>query len=70
MTCVLANAIVDVLKEAVVNGGLTTFRVEVWGKPPYDFVKTYTIQEKSDNLAAQEGLRRFVSEMEESALES
>lgn len=44
--------------------GLGVFRVEVWGDEPHDFVRTYTIRAKSDNLAAQEALNRFVSEIE------
>lgn len=63
MDQVLASAVVDVLKPASpVNLG--NFRVEVWGQPPYDFVRTYEIMAKSDTVAAQEGIRRFVSEME------
>ena len=63
MTQVLANAVVDVLKPATaINPG--NFRVEVWGQPPHDYVRTYEILEKSDNMAAQEGIRRFVEEME------
>ena len=63
MDQVLASAVVDGLKPASpVNLG--NFRVEVWGQPPYDFVRTYEIMAKSDTVAAQEGIRRFVSEME------
>jgi hypothetical protein len=63
MTRILANAVVDVLKEATpVRVG--NFKVEVWGQPPYDYVRTYEILGKSDTVAAQEGIRRFVSEME------
>ena len=45
-----------------INLGL--FLVEVWGKEPYDYTRRYEIQAKSDTMAAQEGIRRFVSEME------
>jgi hypothetical protein len=63
MTQVLANAVVDVLKPATaINPG--NFRVEVWGQPPYDYVRTYEILAKSDTIAAQEGIQRFVTEME------
>ena len=63
MTQVLANAIVDVITPATpINLG--NFRVEVWGKEPYDYVRVYEIQSKNDTLAAQEGIRRFVEEME------
>jgi hypothetical protein len=64
MSRVLAQAIVDVDLEPE-GGRLGVFRVEVWGKPPHDYTRTYTIRAKSDNLAAQEGLRRFTEEVEE-----
>jgi hypothetical protein len=38
--------------------------VEVWGRKPHDFTRRYEIKAKSDTLAAQEGIRRFVEEME------
>jgi hypothetical protein len=63
MSQILANAIVDVVKPAS-PVGLGTFSVEVWGKPPYDYTRRYEIQAKNDTLAAQEGIRRFVAEME------
>lgn len=63
MPPVYANAIVDVEKEPT-ERGLGQFRVEVWGREPHDYTRAYTIQAKSDNLAAQEGLRRFVEEIE------
>jgi hypothetical protein len=63
MVQVLANAVVDIVKPSTPKG-LGLFRVEVWGKPPYDYTRTYEIQAKSDTLAAQEGIRRFVDEME------
>lgn len=63
MSQVLANATVDVIKPSSPNG-LGNFRVEVWGIAPYDFVRHYEIQAKSDTMAAQQGIRRFVTEME------
>lgn len=63
MAQVLANAIVDVIKPSS-PVGLGVFSVEVWGQPPYDYTRTYEIQAKNDTLAAQEGIRRFVAEME------
>ena len=54
---VLANAFVDKIKR-------NQWLVEVWGKAPYDFTRRYEIKAKSDTLAAQEGIRRFVAEME------
>jgi hypothetical protein len=47
------------------DGRLGHFEVEVWGAEPYDYVRHYEIQAKSDNVAAQEGLHRFVEEMEQ-----
>jgi hypothetical protein len=64
MSQVLANAIVDVVKPAS-PVGLGVFLVEVWGKPPYDYTRRYEIMAKNDTLAAQEGIRRFVAEMEQ-----
>jgi hypothetical protein len=43
--------------------------VEVWGKAPYDYVRHYEIMAKNDTIAAQEGIRRFVKEMEELPVE-
>lgn len=54
---VRANAIVDKIKK-------DQWLVEVWGRDPYDFIRRYEIEAKSDTLAAQEGIRRFVDEME------
>lgn len=61
---VKANAIVDVINPPR-HGGVGMFKVEVWGKEPHDFVRIYQIQATSDTMAAQEGIRRFVAEMEE-----
>lgn len=63
MARILANAVVDVIKPASPIS-LGTFNVEVWGVTPYDYVRLYEIQAKNDTLAAQEGIRRFVDEME------
>ena len=63
MPQVLASAVVDVLKPSTPTT-IGNFRVEVWGQPPYDYVRTYEIMAKSDNIAAQEGIQRFVTEME------
>ncbi|CAB4130631.1 hypothetical protein UFOVP120_19 [uncultured Caudovirales phage] len=58
-----ARAIVDVLRDPSPIG-MGSFRVEVWGDEPHDYVRVYTINAASDTLAAQEGLRRFVDEIE------
>jgi hypothetical protein len=63
MAQVLASAIVDVLRPATPQR-IGNFRVEVWGKAPYDYVRHYEIMAKNDTIAAQEGIRRFVYEME------
>ena len=63
MNRVLASAVVDIIKPATPTM-IGHFKVEVWGQPPYDYVRTYEIMAKSDTIAAQEGIRRFVDEME------
>lgn len=61
---IYANAVVDVIEEPPAHGhGLGKFKVTCWGKEPHDFVRSYEIQSKSDNLAAREGLDRFVEEI-------
>lgn len=63
---ILANAIVDVIDAPPAHGhGLGRFMVEVWGKSPHDYVRRYEIQAKDDNMAAREGLDRFVEEIGE-----
>ena len=63
MSRVLASAIVEVIKpNTPVRIG--NFKVEVWGQAPYDYVRHYEIMAQSDTMAAQEGIRRFVEEME------
>lgn len=66
MSRVLASAVVDIVSEPLPGQkGKGHYKVEVWGKEPHDFVRIYTIYDKSDTLAAQEGIRRFVEEMEQ-----
>jgi len=66
MQRVLCNAIVDEIRMVKPGEkGLNTYRVEVWGRKPHDYVRIYEIAMRSDTLAAQEGLRRFVEEMEQ-----
>lgn len=63
MDQILAKAVVDVeLEPTPVRLG--RFAVEVWGEAPYDYVRKYVIQAKSDNEAAREGLDRFVEEIQ------
>ena len=60
---VFASATVDTIRPATPKQeGL--FAVHVWGLPPYDQTRDYEISASSDNIAAQEGIRRFVAEME------
>ena len=63
MPRVLASATVEVIKPNTPKA-IGNFRVEVWGQAPYDFVRHYEIMAQSDTIAAQEGIRRFVAEME------
>jgi hypothetical protein len=63
MQQVLANAVVDVIKPST-PVRIGNFKVEVWGQAPYDYVRTYEIMAKSDTMAAQEGIQRFIQEME------
>jgi hypothetical protein len=63
MQQVLASAVVDVIKPST-PVRIGNFKVEVWGQVPHDYVRTYEIMAKSDTMAAQEGIRRFVQEME------
>jgi hypothetical protein len=39
------------------------WRVNVWGEAPHKETRSYTVTAKTDNFAAQEGMRRFVEEM-------
>jgi len=63
MQQVLASAVVDVIKPST-PVRIGNFKVEVWGQAPHDYVRTYEIMAKSDTVAAQEGIHRFVQEME------
>ena len=61
---ICANAVVDVIDAPPAHGkGLGKFRVEVWGKVPHDYVRIYEITARDDNMAAREGLDRFVYEI-------
>jgi len=64
MKRILCSAIVDEMNVTNIKNGLKQFMVEVWGEEPFDYRRLYTIDAKSDNNAAQEGIRRFVEEME------
>ena len=60
---IFASAVIDVINEPPAYGGLGKFKVTVWGKEPHDYVRVYEIQAKDDNMAAREGLERFVDEI-------
>ena len=60
---VLASATVDSIRPATPQT-IGLFKVTVWGQPPHDQTRVYEIQAKSETPAAQEGIRRFVAEME------
>ena len=60
MQRILASATVEQIR----NGSVPLWEVFVWGKPPFDHERTYSVEAKTDNLAAQEGIRLFVEEME------
>ena len=60
---ILARSIVDV-EEAPTLTRLGRFRVEVFGDEPHDYVRIYTLSARSDTMAAQEGLRLFVEDIE------
>jgi hypothetical protein len=61
---IYANAVVDVIDAPPAHGqGLGKFSVTVWGKEPHDYVRVYEIQAKDDNMAAREGIDRFVEEI-------
>jgi len=60
---ILASAFVDVIKPNTPTS-MGLFAVQVWGQDPYDFTRTYEIMAQSDNIAAQQGIQRFVDEME------
>lgn len=61
---ILCNATVDIIEPPPAHGhGLGKFKVTVWGKEPHDFVRIYEIQAKEDNIAAREGIDRFVEDI-------
>ena len=53
-----ANAIVDFICGRF-------WIVTVWDVDSSDIIRTYTVEAVDDNVAAQEGLRRFVEEVAE-----
>ena len=63
---IFCNATVDIIDAPPAHGkGLGKFKVEVWGREPHDYVRIYEITARDDNMAAREGLDRFVAEITE-----
>lgn len=65
---ILANATVDVIRPSTPKR-IGLFSVKVWGKPPYDQTRIYEIQARNETAAAQQGIARFVKEMESAPVE-
>lgn len=61
------NATVDRIGAVLDINGAYWWRVEVWEAFPSQIRRTYTVRATSDNMAAQEGLRRLTLELEKSA---
>lgn len=57
---IFANATVDLISE---GDNLSKFKVEVWGKEPNDYSRTYEILAKDEDAAAKQGLDTFVEEI-------
>ena len=57
---ILASCTVEPLEDEPCH----LWEVTVWGVEPFDHTRTYTLEGKTDNNAAQEGIRLFVDEME------
>jgi len=63
---IYANAVVDVIDKPPAHGqGLGKFTVTVYGREPHDYVRIYQISGKSEDVAAREGLEKFVSDITE-----
>lgn len=63
MERVLCSATVDTVKPSTPKT-IGVFKVFVWGKAPHDQQRTYEIKARNENVAAQEGISRFVKEMQ------
>jgi hypothetical protein len=66
---ILAQATVELIEEHVhgPSSPISAWEVTVFGGPKggrQDYRRIYTIEAKTDNNAAQEGIRLFVEEME------
>lgn len=60
----MINLNIQTKANAIVNHICGSFwEVTVWNADNDDVIRTYTIEAADDNVAAQEGLRRFVAEV-------
>jgi len=57
----LRNILVNATVDRVGDG---KWEVKVWGKPPHEFTRVYTLEGKTDNFVAQEAMRLFCEEVE------
>lgn len=64
MPQIFANATVDVLvpSNPKQNG---QFKVNVWGKEPYNYTFDYIFTAKNDTQAAQQGIQKFITDVEQ-----
>ena len=61
---IYCRAIVDTINSAPAHGqGLGKFRVEVLGREPHDYCRTYEIAAKDENFAAREGMDKFIEDI-------
>lgn len=59
MTRVLATATADLLRD----GPIPLWEITVTGVAPHDHRRVYQLEQKTDTLAAQEGIELFIAEM-------
>lgn len=60
MTRILAQATADHLRA----GAVPLWEITVSGQPPFEHRRVYILEMRTEDLAAQEGLRLFEQEME------
>lgn len=61
---ILCKAFVETIKAATPHRH-GDFEVIVMGEEPHDYMRTYRITAKDDNMAARTGIDRFVAEISE-----
>lgn len=59
---ILCKAFVETIRAATPHRG-GDFEVIVMGEEPHDYMRTYRITAKDDNMAARTGIDRFVDEI-------